>query len=96
MKIRKIYASLFNVNSPTPTDWEKIIENVKNTKKLIIIDDSKSSNLACDALLAELCGYCNLEKKIILKRNMTKDNWLYPINDQMDVNVEKVIDELIS
>ena len=87
--------SLFNVNSSTPTNWEKIIEDVTKTKKLIVIDDSKSENLSCYALLADISNTINLEKKIILKRNLVNTKWLNPIDDQMEINFQQVVYDLI-
>ncbi len=89
----KINASLFNVNSPTFVDWTKIIENVKQTKKIIVIDDSKSVNLNCDALLSELCGQIHLDKKIILKKELS-ENWLNPIDDQMEIDFDSIAEKI--
>ncbi len=86
--------SLFNVNSPTPTNWKKIIDDVTKTKKLIIIDDSKSENLGCYVLLADISNTINLEKKIILKRNLINTEWLNPIDDQMEINFQQVVYDL--
>ncbi|MGI0073210.1 MAG: hypothetical protein ACREA3_05315 [Nitrosotalea sp.] len=96
MKINKISGSLFNVNSPVPVNWKKIVEDVRKTKRLIVIDDSKSENLACDALLADICGSYNIEKKIVLKRDMTKPDWVYPVHDQMEINVKQVVKDVMS
>lgn len=95
MKENKISGSLFNVNSPIPTNWEKIIEDVKKTKRLIVIDDSKSENLACNALLADISTSCNIEKKIVLKRDMMKSDWVYPVHDQMEINIKQVVKDLM-
>ena len=95
MKENKISGSLFNINSPIPTNWEKIIEDVKKTKKLIVIDDSKSENLACNALLADISTSYNIEKTIVLKRDMMKPDWLYPIHDQMEINIKQVVKDLL-
>ena len=86
--------SLFNVNSPTPTNWEKIIDDVTKTKKLIIIDDSKSENLSCYVLLADILNIINLEKKIVLKRNLIDTEWLNPTDDQMKINFQQVVYDL--
>jgi len=86
--------SLFNVNSPIPTNWSKIIDDVTKTKKLIIIDDSKSENLSCYVLLADISNIINLEKKIILKRNLVNTEWLNPIDDQMEINFQQVVYDL--
>lgn len=95
MKKNEISASLFNVNSPIPTNWEKIIEDVKKTKRLIVIDDSKSENLNCNALLVDIDKFCNVEKRIILKRSITEPDWVYPIHDQMEINIKQVVRDLM-
>lgn len=90
-----IDTSIFNVTSATPTNWSKIISNVQNTQKLIVIDDSKSQNLACDALIAEICGACNIKKKIILKRQLSND-WLNPTSDLMEIDMKHIMNQLIN
>lgn len=95
LRENKINSSLFNVNSPTPTAWEKIIENVNTTKNLVLIDDSKSANLACDALLTDIYRFCSLKKCIVIKRKLSTD-WLNPISDQMEIDNRSIISELIS
>ena len=76
-------------------DQEKIIENVNITKNLILIDDSKSANLACDALLTDIYRVCSLKKCIVIKRKLSTD-WLNPISDQMELDNRNIINELIS
>ena len=70
-----------------------MIVKVKFTQKLIVIDDSKSANVSCDALLAEICGNVNISKKIVIKRKFDKD-WLNPIDDQMKVDYDSIINEI--
>lgn len=95
MKKKNISCSFFNINSPISTNWEKIIEDVKKTKRLIVIDDSKSENLNCNALLVDIDRSCNVEKRIILKRNMSEPEWTYPVHDQMEININQVIKDLM-
>ena len=87
--------SLFNVNSSTPTNWTKIIDNVSKTKKIIIIDDSKSENLNFYALLNDISNKVILDKKIILKRNLENTDWLNPVDDQMEINFQQIVNDLI-
>lgn len=96
MKERKISGSFFNVNTPIPTNWEKIIDDVKKTKRLIVIDDSKSENFNCDALLVDIDRSCTVKKKIVLKRDMIKTNWLNPIHDQMEIDIKQIVKDLIN
>lgn len=92
LKERGIDATHFNVNSAAATDWPSIIESVKKTNKIVVVDDSKSVHVAADALLAELVGL-PLKKKVVLKRHLG-DDWLYPISDIFEIDEEKVIRDL--
>jgi len=89
-----IKSSLFNINSANSTNWDKVIEDAKCTGKLVVIDDSKCKNFACDSLIVDILQKCNLDKKIILKRNMDQD-WLNPVSDKFEINVDVITRELI-
>lgn len=93
MKERGINPSVFNVNSMTPIDWDKIVENVKKTGKLIVLDDSKSANLPLYSLLAEAEAKAKPKKVIVLKRELD-DDWFTPNKDYLEVDPIKVIDQL--
>lgn len=93
LKKNNINASIFNVTLATPTNWHKIIEDVQNTRKIVIIDDSKSQNLSCDALVTDIHLKFDLKKKIILKRTLV-DNWLDPVSDEMKIDTKSIIKEL--
>jgi pyruvate/2-oxoglutarate/acetoin dehydrogenase E1 component len=93
LKKNNINTSIFNVTSATPTNWDKIIKDVQNTKKLVIIDDSKSQNLSCDALVTDIHMGSDLKKKIIVKRTLL-DDWLDPVSDKMEINKQSIINEL--
>jgi len=66
---------------------------VKDSKNLILIDDSKSQNLACNSLFFDIVQACTLNKKIILKRKIL-NNWLNPVSDKMDIDYKEVIRQL--
>lgn len=93
LKKAGINATLFNVNSLTPINWDYIIRQATKTHKLIIIDDSKSTNLACDNLSLVAGRTKTINKIMTLTRSLGGD-WLNPIADQMDINYKKVIQEL--
>jgi pyruvate/2-oxoglutarate/acetoin dehydrogenase E1 component len=93
LKKNNINASIFNVTAATPTNWDRIIEDVQNTKKIVIIDDSKSQNLSCDALVTDIHLRFDLKKKIILKRTLS-DDWLDPVSDKMEIDTKSIINEL--
>lgn len=93
MDEKGLKSSLFNVNAMTPVNWERIIQNVNETKKLIVLDDSKSENLPLYSLVAEAGRKSKPEKVIILKRELD-ENWLTPNSDYLEVDSQKVISAL--
>lgn len=93
LKNKNFNASLFSVNTATPISWEEIAQNVKQTKKIVIIDDSKSMNLSCDNLLAHILQECEVKTKIIIKREFS-ENWLWPNPDKLDIDPAEVIRQL--
>lgn len=88
-----INSSLFSVNAVTPIKWDKIIKDLGNTKKVVAIDDSKSENLSCYNFLAEALERCQINSKIIIKKDFSKD-WLSPNSDQLEINYDDIINKL--
>jgi pyruvate/2-oxoglutarate/acetoin dehydrogenase E1 component len=93
LKTKGFNSSLFSVNSLTPIKWDKIIEDLTETKKLVIIDDSKSENLSFYNFLAEAMDKCRIDKKIIIKRDFSKE-WFFPNPDRLQINYEKICQSL--
>lgn len=93
LKGKALEASLFSVNAATPIDWKEIIQNVNQTKKIIVIDDSKSMNLSCDNLLVHILQECEVKTKIIIKREFFED-WLWPNPDKLEIDYVAVIRQL--
>jgi pyruvate/2-oxoglutarate/acetoin dehydrogenase E1 component len=92
LKEKNIYSTHYQINNITNSNWEVIKSNILMTKKIIIIDDSKSLQTSADHLLAQLCGM-NIQKKIVLKRDL-KDNWLYPVSDVFEIDQYSVFNNL--
>ena len=88
-----IDSSHFHINNIINTNWEEVVLNISKTKKLIVIDDSKSIQTSVDNLLSKISGL-NLEKKIILKREI-KEDWLYPRSDIFEINKKDVLNSLL-
>ena len=84
-----INVSHFNIINITNIYWDTIYNNVLKTKKIILIDDSKSIQTGGDQLLGKLCGI-DIQKKLILKRQLGFD-WLYPISDTFEIDIDSVI-----
>lgn len=87
-------SSLFSVNSATPINWDRILEDLIETKKLVVIDDSKSENLSCYNFLADALDKCQIDKKIIIKKDFSKE-WFFPNLDQLEINYEKIWQKLL-
>lgn len=86
-------SSLFSVNSLTPIKWDKIIEDLRETKKLVVIDDSKSENLSCYNFLMDALDRCQIDKKILIKRDFSKESFS-PNHDQLEIDYEKIWQKL--
>ena len=86
-------SSLFSVNSLTPINWDKIIENLKETRRLVVIDDSRSENLSCYNFLSDALEKCQIDKKILIKKEFSKE-WFFPNSDQLEINYEKIWQKL--
>lgn len=94
LKEKGIDASLFSVNLATPIDWRGIIEDVKKTKRLVVIDDSKSENFSCDNLLVATLQDCKMDQMIIIKKEMKGKEWLFPNSDELQIDYERIAAKL--
>lgn len=94
LKEKGIDSSLFSVNAVTPIKWNKIIENVKKTKNLVVIDDSKSENFPCDNLIMNILEECQINNKIVIKREFLNNDWLSPNLDELTINYDDIVNKL--
>ena len=79
-----ITSSLFSVNHVLPQHWERIKQSVTHTRKLVVIDDSKSVNLLCYTLLHEVAKDCPSCQSIVVRRESDIDFGVCPDNLQID------------
>jgi pyruvate/2-oxoglutarate/acetoin dehydrogenase E1 component len=93
LKENRITATHFHINNIINSNWDEVISNVAITKKIIIIDDSKSIQTATDLLLSQLCGM-DIQKKIVVKHELSSD-WLYPRSDIFEIDHQYILDQLI-
>lgn len=89
LKKNKIKASHFNISSGLIENLSIIINNASLTKKIILVDDSKCIQTSAEQVLPLLAN-CNLEKTLILKRNLN-ENWLSPVSDIFEIDEENVL-----
>lgn len=97
LRDRGVHAALFSVNAATPTSWERIIESIQKTRKLVLIDDSKSRNVPWQALLQDVSEHVRLENKnkIIIRRDLS-GYYPRPHADQLFIDYEALINRLLS
>ncbi|TSC73240.1 MAG: pyruvate dehydrogenase E1 component subunit beta [Parcubacteria group bacterium Gr01-1014_70] len=93
MQKNGIHPALFSVNVSVPIELGVILESVKKTKKLIILDDGKSMNCSYHTLIAEARLY-TLLKEIIITRKLG-DNWLTPNPDHFEIDYQKIIQDIV-
>ena len=91
-KKEKISSSVFNVTSVTPISWNEILTDVKKTKNLIIIDDSKSANFACDNLSSYIAQ--EIPTNTIIVKKQINENWLNTNSDQMELDYLNIIKQI--
>ena len=100
LRIQNIYESnirfdLFHINYLPGQNYEMILESVRKTKKLIIVDDGKSNTKLADNLVTMLISLNIRFDLINLHRETLKDNEYAVCNDQPDINFEKIINKWI-
>ena len=95
MVAKDINPSLFSINSKLKTNYKFILDNIKRTKRVIIIDDSKSRNRLSDFFLSEVLSKCKLKKYKILLRPQLKENY-YPRLDNLEINYSDVINDFFN
>ena len=95
LKESDICVSLFSINIYTKFDYSYIINDIKNTNNLIIIDDSKSNNKASDILLKEVYSCCQIDQVIIIDRK-DEQNRFYPRQDKLDIDYSAVVNQFVS
>lgn len=85
-----IRVSLFNVNAPNPIDWSPIVDDLRRTRRLIVLDDSKSQNLSCHSLVAEARRATPLKSDHVFTRRRDAD-WLHPVADTFEVPTAEIV-----
>ena len=84
--------SLFSVNSYHEMDYTNLIEDIRRSKNLVIIDDTKSLNKSSDRFLKEVYRSCKLDSSLVIQRNFTNEN-LYPNQDLLEIDYESIVEQ---
>jgi pyruvate dehydrogenase E1 component beta subunit len=93
MQERNLRASVFSINSHLHANYSRILDDVKKTKKLILIDDSKSRNRLSDRFLVDVLSVCTLKKRVIVSRSTT-NNSFHPSQDGLDIDFNQIINDV--
>lgn len=93
LKKHGLGASLFSVNAMLPVNWKRILESAQRTRKLVVLDDSKSVNSCCQHLVIAAQQELKLERLLFLTRKKT-DEALSPNADEFILDHASVMTQL--
>jgi pyruvate/2-oxoglutarate/acetoin dehydrogenase E1 component len=93
MQEKSISSSLFSINFHLQTNYQFIFEDINFTKRLIIIDDSKSKNRLSDKFLSEVLGICKLRRYKMVTRQ-TQVNDYFPRKDDLEIEYNDIISDI--
>ena len=91
---KSISASLFSINFHLFTDYDFILEDIQQTKKLVIIDDSKSRNRLSDKFLSFILESCDLNKYQIVSRKHSLEDY-YPQHDKLNIDYDNITNDFL-
>jgi pyruvate/2-oxoglutarate/acetoin dehydrogenase E1 component len=93
MQEKSISSSLFSINSHLQASYQFIFEDINFTKRLIIIDDSKSKNRLSDKFLSEVLGICKLRRYKMVTRQIQVDDY-FPRKDDLEIEYNDIISDI--
>lgn len=93
LRVKGLNSSLFSVNAVVSVDWTPIIDSIKITKKLIILDDSKCVNRSCYSLIANAYENCFVDVVLLFARDCT-DELLCPNPEEFIVSTDVILKRL--
>lgn len=93
MAVRGYEISLFSINSHSHFNCKYLSENIERTKKLIIIDDSKSRNRYSDRFLLDILKSTSLNMVKVIVPNLNESIY-YPCADELQIDYEELIAEI--
>jgi pyruvate/2-oxoglutarate/acetoin dehydrogenase E1 component len=89
LRQRAINPSLFSVSAMLPVDWTRILKSVQRTKRLVVVDDSKSINGSYQHLVIAAQQEVRPQRLLLLTRKKD-DSSLSPNADQFVIDHEQV------
>ena len=95
-KKNSIKSSMFSITKLNFDNIGKLIDNIKVTQKLIIIDDSLSTNRFSDKLISSLYQNNILLKKYLIINSEADLNYQKPFINKLKINCKKIIDLILN
>jgi len=89
---RGVSSSLFSANYVFPHNWQRICESVSRTRKLVLVDDSKSISLWAHTMLQVLTEKCPPFKRVVVSREDDVDFGVSP--DKLHVQYDEIMAQL--
>ncbi|MEO5363164.1 MAG: hypothetical protein H7838_06020 [Magnetococcus sp. DMHC-8] len=90
-----VQASLFSVNAMDATEWHWIREDLQRTRKLVLLDDSKSGNRMSDRLLWAMREAGVVDRAVLHRRDFSPA-WFRPNPDLLEVDPAEILRQLQS
>lgn len=90
LELNGIEAALFGVSACAPGSWDPIIESVRQTGQLVLLDDSRSRNRPADRLRAALFD-SNIDHAALPLYRAIEASDIRPQADRFDVDADVVV-----
>jgi pyruvate/2-oxoglutarate/acetoin dehydrogenase E1 component len=90
-----INSSLFSVNSHLNAEFDQVINDLNNTARLILIDDTKSKNRLSDRFLLHVLNSCTLHKTIVVLP-LSSNEKFYPCEDLLDIDYSEITSAILA
>tara|TARA_X000000950_G_C13864124_1_gene639997 strand:- start:123 stop:1058 length:936 start_codon:yes stop_codon:yes gene_type:complete len=86
--------SLFSINAHDYSRYEYILSDISESRKVVLIDDSKSKNRVLDKVLLDVLQSCTLKKKIVITP-IQEDDFYFPREDNLKIDYDRVTSDLL-
>jgi pyruvate/2-oxoglutarate/acetoin dehydrogenase E1 component len=90
-----VHPSLFSVNSHSNAEFDQIVKNIKNTGKLVLIDDTKSRNRTSDRFLLNVLNSCTLQETFVISPLVSNESF-YPCKDLLNIDYAEITSAILA
>lgn len=94
LNVKGCSASLFSINSHLYSNYDYIIKDISKTRKLVVIDDSKSRNRLSDRFMTDVLSCCEFEMKKVIVPELREDMF-YPRADILEIDYHNIVNKII-